>query len=77
MSTGGLVPLKGPFDDEVDLVLGNLGEDWQRNGGSGVSLGGWYWTGDPSLPTPRISFLLMNGNRVMAFGVDTSRVQEF
>src|SRR4051794_7994764 len=39
MSTSGLVPLESLFSDEVDLVLGEFGEHWQRNAGSGVSRG--------------------------------------
>jgi hypothetical protein len=77
MSTGGLVPLESLFDDEIDLVLRELGEDWQRDAGSAVSRGVWHWTGDASQPAPWIAFLLMNGDRVMAFGVDSRRVQEF
>ena len=34
MSTGGLVPLENLFDDEVDLVLRDLGEDCQRDAGT-------------------------------------------
>src|SRR6185312_7689236 len=77
MSTGGLVPLESLFYDEVDLVLREFGEDWQRDAGSGVSLGVRYCAGDASRPAPWIAFLLMNGDRVMAFGVDSSRVQKF
>ena len=29
MSTGSLVPLESLFDDEIDLVLRELGEQWQ------------------------------------------------
>jgi len=71
-----LVPFESLFDDYIDLVLSELGEHWQRDAGSGVSLGVWYWTGDASLPAPWIAFLLMDGDRVVAFGVDPGRIQE-
>src|SRR2546423_2758590 len=65
------VPFQNLADHVIYFLAGQLGKHRQRDAARGIALGVGYRARDPGLFSPRISFLLMDRNRVMALGVDT------
>src|SRR4029079_6606938 len=64
------VPLEDLPDDVVNLIGGQLRVHWEADAAGGIAFGVWYRADDPRLLAPRISFLLVNGDRVVRLGVD-------
>src|SRR5208337_3051583 len=70
------VPLQNLVDGVIHLLCSELWEHGQRNAAGRIALRIRDRTGDACLMTPRIAFLLVNGNRIVALGVDPCVVQE-
>src|SRR5215510_12585572 len=69
------VPLQYSVDHVVYFLVREFGEHRERDTAGGITFGVRNGTGNPGLFAPGVSFLLMDGDRVMALSVDSVFIQ--